>query len=188
MALDRLTDDLVYRFYLASPLAFVDWQTPTSAELNINPTNAPGGLVFNITCALDTASTTFDLEGQEMDESTTFCQIAGAQSPMSASTNIVLGLNMAKERWTNASSVLAADGFNTSTLAQSLLAWRGVDWLAIMSVGEGPDAVFAPGHRIKMAEISTDYIVPEIGTGENIILSQTTASRTNILWNYELAT
>lgn len=44
MALKRLQKDEVYRFYLASKLAFEDWENPTTAELNANPTNDPNGL------------------------------------------------------------------------------------------------------------------------------------------------
>ena len=49
MALARLNSDEVYRFYLASPFAFTDWENPTAAEFNANPTNDPGGEIWNIT-------------------------------------------------------------------------------------------------------------------------------------------
>ena len=62
MALKRLQRDEVYRFYLASPLAFADWENPTTAELNANPTNDPNGLIFNLSCALDTDTSQFDLD------------------------------------------------------------------------------------------------------------------------------
>ena len=61
MPVDRLQADQVYRFYLAHRLAFANWQTPTIAELNANSTNAPSGLIWNLTCALNTDGTTFDL-------------------------------------------------------------------------------------------------------------------------------
>jgi len=187
MALKRLQRDEVYRFYLASPLAFADWEHPTSAELNANPSNLPDGLIFNLTCALNTDGTQFDLDDPELDDSLTFCQSAGNGEVSSRSATVVFESEMSKVRWDPASSVLPADGFNVANLAFSLLAYRGIEYYAILSVGEGPDAPFAPGDRIKMAQVSTDWGVPVMGTGENIRLSQTFAKRSNLNWNYELA-
>lgn len=187
MALKRLQRDEVYRFYLASKLAFEDWENPTAAELNANPTNDPNGLIWNLSCALDTDTTQFDLDEPDSDDSLTFCQSAGNSETMSRSATIVYGVQMSKERWLDASSKLAIDGFNTSTLAQSLLLNRGVEYYAILSVGEDVDAPFAVGHRIKLAEVATDYAIPEGGTGENYKLTQTFAKRSSINWNYRIA-
>lgn len=187
MALRRLQRDEVYRFYLASPLAFADWENPTAAELNSNPTNDPDGLVFNITCVLNTDGTQFDLDDPELDESLTFCQSAGNSEVSSRSATVVYEMEMSEDRWLDASSTLAADGFNNANLAMSLLLWRGVEYFAIMSVGSGPDEAFEIGDRIKMAEIATDWAVPVSGTGENLRLSQTPAKRSRLNWNYEIA-
>lgn len=187
MADNRLQGDLVYRWYLASPLAFADWTAPTAAELNANSSNDPSGLIWNITCALSQDDSQMDLDDPDLDESLTFCQKAGDSEVSSRSATVALGLNMAKERWTDGSSTDSADGFNTSTLAQSLLTWRGVTYYVIMSIGKANDAAFAVGDRLKMAEVATDHIVPSIGTGENVILTQTPAKRTNLNWNYEVA-
>ncbi len=178
--------DLVYRWYLASKLAFADFANPTTAELNANASNAPDGLIWNLTCAVDQDNSQFDLDDPALDESLTFCQVAGDSSVQSRSATVVLGINMAKERWTDGTSVLAADGFNTSTLAQSLLAWRGVDYYVIMSVGKANDVAWAVNDRIKMAEISTDHVVPNMGTGNNVVLVQTPAKRTDLNWNYKV--
>lgn len=186
MTLARLQKDEVYRFYLASPLAFADWENPTPAELNANPTNDPNGLIFNLTCALNTDGTQFDLDDPELDDTLTFCQTAGNGEVTSRSATIVYETELSKDRWDDADSKLAADGFNTANLAFSLLAWRGIDYFAILSVGKGPDVAFATGDRIKMAEVSTDWGVPVFGTGENIRLSQTFAKRSRLNWNYEL--
>lgn len=186
MADERLKDDEVYRFYLARVDAFADWTQPTVDELNANSTNTPAGPVWNLTCALNTDGTQFDLDDSERDESLTFCQSSGDSSALSYSATIVYDFNEAKERWLDASSTSAGDGYNTATLAKSLLAWRGVDYFAIMSVGKAHDAAFAAGDRIKMAEVSTDWAVPVLGSGENARWSQTFAKRSNLLWNYEL--
>lgn len=186
MPLERLTDDQSYRFLLASPLAFADWQNPTLAELNANPTNSPSGLIWRLTCALDTDSTQFDLDEPELDESTTFCQDAGTQNPVSQGATIVYSIVRAMERWTNAATPTAVNGFNTSNLAFSLLAWRGVEYFAIMSVGKGPDEEFVEGDRIKMAEVATDWGIDSADIGSNILLQQTFARRSRLNWNYTL--
>lgn len=186
MALKRLARDEVYRWYLASPLAFADWENPTAAELNANPTNDPNGLIWNLSCALDQDTSQFDLDEPDSDDSLTFCQSSGNQEAMEYSATVVYGVQLAKERWLDADSTLAADGFNTSTLAQSLLTWRGVDYFAIMSVGKDVDAQFAIGDRIKMAEVSTDYGILEGGTGEPYKEVQTFAKRSRLNWNFAL--
>lgn len=187
MALRRLQRDEVYRWYLASPLAFADWTNPTAAELNANPTNHPNGLIWNLTCAIDVDSSQFDLDEPDTDDSLTFCQSAGTEEPTEYSATVVHGIQLAKERWDNAASVLSADGFNTSTLAQSLLTWRGIEYFSILSIGKDADAPFAVGDRIKMAETATDFGILEGGTGEMYKMVQTHAKRSRLNWNYEIA-
>lgn len=186
MALRRLQRDTVYRWYFASPLAFADWQNPTTAELNANPTNDPSGLIFNITCAVNVENSQFDLDDPELDESLTFCQDSGTSEVMSQSTTIAVNFAEARERWLDATSTDEADGFNTATLTKSLLMWRGVEGFLILSVGKDPDAPFAVGDRVKMAEVSTDWAVPVLGTGANISYTQTPANRSRLNWNYEV--
>jgi len=183
----RLMGEETYRWYIAYKNAFADFEHPTTLELNANPTNDPAGLIFNITCALDQGSSQFDLDDPDTDDSLTFCQRSGDKTPKSQSATVVLAANMAEERWLVGSSLLAANGFNTATLTQSLLTWRGIDMYAILSIGKAPSAVFAVGDRVKIAEISTDHVVPNIGSGNNVTLVQTPAKRTDINWNYELA-
>jgi len=187
MALRRLQRDTVYRWYFASPLAFADWRNPTAAELNANPDNDPNGLIFNLTCAVNTENSQFDLDDPTLDESLTFCQEAGETEVMSQSTTIAINFAESRARWMDASSTDPEDGFNTATLAKSLLMWRGVEGFAILSVGKDPDAPFAVGDRVKMAEVSTDWAVPVLGTGANISFTQTFASRSRLNWNYEIA-
>lgn len=183
MALARLQNDEVYRFYFALPGAISDIENPSIAELNANPTNDPDGLIFNLTCALDTGTSQFDLDDSEIDDSLTFCQKAGSGDPISQSATIVYSYTMAKERWLDATSTLAADGFNVSTLAHSLLAWRGIEGLAIMSVGKADDALFALNDRLKIAQVATDHVIPTVGTGEVVNMVQTFAKRSDLAWN-----
>lgn len=187
MSLRRLQKDEVYRFVLASKLAFEDWQNPTEAEMNQNPTNDPNGLLWNLSCALDTDTSQFDLDEPDSDDSLTFCQSAGNQEPTEYSATIVFGVQLAKERWLDAGSTLAVDGFNTSTLAQSLLTWRGIEYFAILSVGKDVDAPFAAGDPFKLAEVATDYGIVEGGSGETLKLTQTFAKRSSLAWNRRIA-
>lgn len=186
MTLARLKDDLVYRFYLAHELAIADIEAPTAAELNANSSNLPSALIFNLTCALSTDGTTFDLDDPEQDDTLTFCQRAGSGEVLTRSATIVYEYVMAKARWTNASSTLDADGYNVANLAHSLLAWRGIDYYAIMSVGKAPDAAFAAGDRVKIAQVATDYAIPNISSGAPITWTQTFAKRTDLAWNVEV--
>lgn len=171
------------RFLLASPLAFADWQNPTSAELNANPTNSPNGLVWDLTCALSEDGTQFDLADSETDDSLSFCQVAGAVNPTNYNAEIVFSVFRAKERW----EVSDSNTFNTAELARTLLSYKGIEYFAILSVGEEAGAAFAVGDRIKMALVSTDYATDEIGAGDMALLNQDFASRGSILWNAELA-
>lgn len=187
MALRRLTEDNVYRFYLASPLAFDDWTQPTLAEMNSNPTNSPHGLIFNLTCALSTDGTTFDLGEPELDDSLSFCQKAGDTERMAENPEIVFEFFRSRLPWTNAASTAAGSGFNSANLAFSLLAARDVEYFAILSVGEDEDTPFAAGHRIKMARVATDWGVDVMGSGENVRMSNDFANRGgDINWNYAL--
>lgn len=181
MALKRL-QGLVHRLYLVSPLAFADWENPTVAELNANPTNDPNGLIFNLTCALNTDGTQFDLGDPEMDDSLTFCQRAGEETEISKTPEIVFEAERSRTPW------LVSDpaSLDTANLAFSLLAWRGVEYFALMSVGKGPDEPFAVDDRIKMAQVATDHGLDVTGSGENIRLQQNFASRGNVNWNYRL--
>ena len=185
MPLARLQKDEVYRFYLASPLAFANFETPTSAELNANPTNDPNGLIFNLSCALSTDDTQFDLDDPDLDEALTFCQSAGTGEVSNRSATVVFGFQEAKERWTNAATPTGINGFNSATLAKSLL-WRGVEYFAILSVGKDPNAPFAINDRLKIAEVATDWAIPSVGTGDNIVWSQTFAKRSRLSWNYRI--
>lgn len=187
MALPRLTEDKVYRLYLASPYAFADWTDPQSSELNANPTNNPNGLVFNVTCAVNVEGSQFDLDDFEADTSLTFCQKAGDSSRISDNATVVYNIVRSKEKWDDASSVLAADGFNVSELARTLISWRGVEYFAILSIGEADDEPFAADQEVSMIRVATDWATDEIDTGSYVNMNQAFAFRGDILWNHPLS-
>lgn len=189
MALERLTSDQAYRWRIAHRLAFADWENPTVAELNANSDNSdPNALIINPTCALSQDGSQFDLDDPELDETLSFCQSAGSGEVLTRSATVVFEYFDSAARWLDATSTAAVDGYNSATLTHSWLAWRGLsDVFAILSVGPDQDAPFAVGDRIKMAEFATDYAIPNVATGTPRTWTQTTASRSDINWNYELA-
>lgn len=191
MALARLKEDLVYRLGLASPLAFGDWRDPKVSELNANPTNLPSALIWNLSCALNTDGTSFNLDDPDLDESLTFCQEAGNGEVMVENATVEFEFERSKGRWLDASDVTVPvdpedDGYNVSNLALSLMAWRDVEFFAWMSVGKGPEEPFAVGDRISLIRVSTDWGIDTVGTGENARMTQGFAFRSDILWNHKI--
>ena len=170
MANERLKGPAT-RWLVAAKEAFADWENPTAAELN-----ARVGLVHNITCAVNQDGSTFDLGDPDTDDSLTFCQRAGAVNSTTRNPDIVIEVETSKVK----------NVVNTANTAHRLLRWPGVEYFFMMSVGEKPDAPIAVGDIIKMASGETDWGVPVAGTGENIRLSQTPMSRSDINWNYKL--
>ena len=195
MALKRLAKDEVYRLGLASPLAFANWEQPTVAEMNAwnsGPVfNDPSGLIWNLSCALNTDGTQFDLDDPDLDDSLTFCQTAGNGEVMTENATVVYEFERSKGRWLNAASTTvpadpAADGFNTANLALSLMAWRGVEYFAWLSIGKAPEEPFVVGDRVSLIRVATDWGVDSLGTGDNARMTQTFGFRSDILWNYKL--
>lgn len=170
------------RIGLASVYAFADWQNPTVAEFNARSSTNPHAQVFELSCALDEDSTTFDLGESETDDSKSFCQVAGTSSPTSYNPEIVFSAFQSEVPWV----VSDPATLNTANLAKSLLAWRGVEYFAWMSVGKEPGALFTSGDRVKLARVATDFGIDEIGSGDNAKLNQTFASRGDVNWNFEL--
>ena len=185
MALERLYNNPkpVTRFYLASPLAFADWQNPTAAELNANPTNNPNGLIWNLTCAIAQDDTTHDLGDSDTDDALSFCQIAGAANPTSYNPEISWSIFRDANRWI----VSDTDSESVANLAFSLLAWRGVEYFAIASVGKAYDQPFAAGDRIKSVRVATDYMADVVSSGESVRNTQSFLNRGDITWNTEVA-
>lgn len=181
MADIRLKNPAV-RLYLASPLAFADWQNPTTAELNANPTNDPNGLIWNLSCALSQSDTTFDLADSDTDDELTFCQVAGAVNPTTYNTDIVYTAFRSDTPWVTSDAAT----FNTANLAHSLLQWRGVEYFAIASVGKDAGETFAVGDRVKLARVATDNGVDVKDTGSSVKIQATLLSRGDISWNTEI--
>lgn len=170
------------RFYLAFPGAFEDWQNPTVAELNANPTNAATGLIFNLTCAIDQDGTTHDLGDSDTDDSLSFCQVAGAQNRTNENPDITWQLFRSTVETQIKNTLLR----NTATLAFDLLFQPDVEYYAIMSVGEDAKTAFDEDDQIKMAKVSTEYPTDVYGTNENVRETISFLNRGDVLWNYKL--
>lgn len=185
MANTRLYNDPkpVSRFYLASPKAFADWENPTVAELNANPTNDPNGLIFNITCALRQSDTQFDLGDSDTDDELSFCQTAGAVTPTSKNPEITYTAYRSAKPWVVSDSA----SLDVANLTFSLLSHRGVEYFGILSVGRAYDEPFAVGDEVKMVHFATDTPVDGVGSGESVTYTSSPLSRGNINWNHTLA-
>lgn len=176
----RLYDEDVRRFWLALPQAFEDPANPTEDEMNQNTTNDPSGLIWELTCALNTDGTEFSLEEPDYDESTSFCQKANAQEPMALNSNVVYQAFRATEE----AKADGTAGWNTAHLAFTLLAHRGVEYLAILSTGKGHgEPVVAGEDEVSVVQVATDHGIDVIGSGEPVQLTQTFASRGLWAWN-----
>lgn len=171
------------RFLLASPLAFADWKNPKTTEFNANPTNSPNGLIWDLTCVFSEDGTQFDLGDSDTDDSLSFCQTSGAVNPTSYKPDITYSVFRAATPWI----VSNAATKSTAELARTLLSYRGIEYFAILSVGEAPGTPFAVAQRVKMARVSTDFATDEIGSGDVVRLTQKFAGRGDINWNYKLA-
>lgn len=172
----------VTRFMLASKLAFADWTNPTVAEMNANPTNDPHGLIWNLTCAIAQDNTTHNLGDSEFDDELSFCQQAGASTPTTKNADTQWAIFRDENPWV----VTDPTSESVANLAFSLLAWRGVEYFAIASVGWAYDQPFAVGHKLKMAGVATDYLADELDSGSTVKGLGNFLSRGDINWNYTL--
>lgn len=167
------------RIGLASIYHFGNWQAPTAAEMNANPTNELTGSKWDLSCALDLDNTTFDLGDSDTDDELSFCQTAGASEATDYNPEIVYTQFLSQQRYLVADPA-TRDQANT---AFALLFARGVEYYAYVSRGKEPGEEFAAGDDISLVRVITDYGVPEIGTGENAKLTATFGFRSEILWH-----
>lgn len=170
------------RIGLASVFHFEDWKVPTAAEMNANPTNSLTGSKWDLSCALDLESTTYDLGDSDTDDELSFCQWAGAEEATDFNPEIVFTQFLSKTRYL-VSNPATRDQANT---AFALLFSRGVEYYAWMSWGKEPGELFEAGDHICLVRVITDYEVPDVSTGSNAKLTATFGFRTEILWNSEI--
>lgn len=172
------------RIGLASVFHFANWQAPTAAEMNAaNAAPNLTGSIWDLSCALDLDNTTFDLGDSETDDELSFCQWAGMEEPTQLNPEIVY----TAFRSTVPYEVSSPATLNQANVAFALMAHRGQEYFAWMSDGKEPGESFAIGDRVSLVKVASDFGVDEVGTGENVKLSQTWGFRSDILWRYKLA-
>jgi hypothetical protein len=169
MALDRLFRQTV-RIDIAFPEAFANPATPTSAELN----NAV--LVKNITCALDEDTTEITLNDPDTDDSLSFCDAAGSQSPTFKNPSVVLSAYRDADR--SASGI-----FDT---ALQLLAFKDIPYIAILRLGLDNTTAYATNQFIRMVGGKTDLPVSLEESGENTRIQNTILPDGFVNWNYKI--
>ena len=176
-------------FGLAAEEAFEDYTAPTSAELNdwFGFTNAPAagdspaistqGLVHNITCALAEDGTEYSLDDPETDETLSYCDAAGSQTAGLANATVAFAVFRDADR-------LALGEYNEG---MELLFKPGIKYWAIKRVGKNSNVAFAPGDRVRLLLVETDYPTDTVDAQSPTILVNTMLFKGKYNWNYTLA-
>lgn len=171
------------RIGLASVHHFADWENPTVAEMNeaIGAADMEGS-IWDLSCALDLDSTTFDLGDSETDDELSFCQTAGASTPTDYNPEVSYTAFRSTVPWV----VSDPATLNQANAAFALLAWRGVEYFAWYSDGKEPGELFTIGDRVSLIRVVTDFGVDEVGTGANAKITSALGFRSDINWRYKL--
>lgn len=170
MANDRLYRESI-RFDLAAPEAFANPADPQLSELN-NP-----DLVWNITCALDEDGTEFTLGDPDTDDSLSFCDAAGNQTATFKNPTVVFSAYRDEDRTAN----------GVMNLAQALLAFPDVPYIAILRVGHDSDVAYDSGQRINMVGVNTDLPVSVEESGGNARLQNSFLNTGFVNWGKVLS-
>jgi hypothetical protein len=182
MANDRLYRENV-TFLLAYPEAFADRTNPKVSELNAqwDYTTNSTKLVHNITCALNEDGTEFTLGDSDMDSSITFCDKANLQTPTFYNPTVKF------EAFRDADKDTNSTGRGEFNEAYNLLAYPGIELIAILRVGKKSSDAFAIDDVIKMVAVKTDYGLDVGASGENLRISQSFLANDFVNWNFKVA-
>jgi hypothetical protein len=188
MANDRLYRENI-TFLLCQPEAFANRLAPTAAELNQaagtstawwNYTTNSTKLVHNITCALNEDGTEFTLGDSDMDETITFCDKANNASPTFYNPTVTM------EAFRDSDKDTTSAGQGEFNEAYNLLAYPGIEYIAVLRVGKKSTDYFAVNDVIKMVAVKTDVGLDVGGSGENLRISQSFLPNDFVNWNYKL--
>jgi hypothetical protein len=185
MANDRLYRENV-TFLLCYPEAFANRAAPTAAELNAqwNYTTNSQKLVHNITAALNEDGTEFTLGDSDLDESITFADKANNASPTFYNPTVTF------EAFRDADKDSSAAGRGKFNEAYNLLAYPGIELIAVMRVGKKHTDAFVgnalTGDVIKMVAVKTDVGLDVGGSGENLRISQSFLANDFVNWNFKV--
>jgi hypothetical protein len=172
MALDRLVRANV-GYFIALPEAvptFFQNGTVTTTQLN-------GNLVYDVTCALTEADTTFSLDDSDTDDELTFCSIGNEVTPTTRNASAVF-------TFLRDASKTADTVFN---LARDLMSYPDVQYVLIERLFKPNTAAFAIGDQVSLIGVTTDLPVDVIADGANVKGTQNFVSTGDIAWNQTVA-
>lgn len=171
MSNDRLLRPNV-GYYLAHPENFANFDinaTATSAELNT-------AFVYDITCALTEADSSFILDNSDTDTELTFCSVGN--ETVATTKKAAVTLSFLRDASNSNATV-----FN---MARDLMLYPDVDYVAIKRVGYSATTPFAAGQDVSMIRVATDLLVDTIGDNANVRGTQNMIVTGNINFNYTL--
>lgn len=172
MALDRLVRANV-GYYIALPEALPTFGTTgvvTTTQLNSD-------LVYDVTCALTEADTSFTLDDSETDDELTFCSVGNEVTPTTRNATAVFTFLRDANK--------AAD--TVFNLARDLMSYPDVNYVLIERLFKPNTAAFAVGDQVSMIGVSSDLPVDVIADGANVKGTQNWVSNGDINWNYTVA-
>jgi hypothetical protein len=182
MANDRLYRENI-TLLLCYPEAFATRAAPKASELNAqwDYTTNSQKLVHNITAALNEDGTEFTLGDSDLDESITFADKANNASPTFYNPTVTF------EAFRDADKDSSAAGRGKFNEAYNLLAYPGIEFIAVMRVGKKHTDAFAVDDVIKMVAVKTDVGLDVGGSGENLRISQSFLANDFVNWNFKVA-
>lgn len=172
MALERLTRRNI-GYYIALPEAVPSFFTTgaiTAAQLN-------GNLVYDVTCALTEADTTFALDDSDTSDELTFCSIGNEVTPTTQNATAVFTA-------LRDSSKSADTVFN---LARDLISYPDVSYVLVERLFKGNEVAFAAGDTISAIAVTTDLPVDVVSDGADIKITQNFISTGDLAWNQTIA-
>lgn len=159
------------RFDMAEPEASTNWSAPTSAQLNST-------LVYNVTCALWEADTSYALGDSDVDNGLTFCSTAGVAFP--TFFNPAVKFSALRDYTRNATGV-----FNGT---YQRLAYPDDTYYILKRIGKASNVAYAAGDIVSIISAKTDIPVDNVGSKDNIRATQTFLPAGFVNYNYTLLT
>jgi hypothetical protein len=159
-------------WWVALDGAFADRNAPTAAEM-------AGPLVFELTCAIDEDSTTFQLGDSETDNRYSFCTESGIDRPTSYAPEAEIGFYRDADRTATGAF---ADAFN-------LMHAPDIPLYIIQRIGDQdnvPGTAAAVGDKINMQYIRTDYGVDVLNAEDPALMSQSGLQQGWVNWVYTI--
>lgn len=172
MALDRLVRANV-GYYIALPEALPSF----SVNGSVTTTQLNSDLVYDVTCALTEADTSFSLDDSTTDDELTFCSVGNEVTPTDKNASAVFTFLRDADK--------AAD--TVFNLARDLMSYPDVNYVLIERLFKPNTAAFAVGDQVSLIGVSSDLPVDVISDGANVKGTQNWVSNGDVNWNYTVA-